>query len=83
MLAKPSEEYYGLELMRLTRLMSGTLYPLLDRLVGAGWLSSYWEEDEISESGGPRRRFYKLTALGAHEAQQVLLEHGIRGIACA
>lgn len=38
----------------------GTLYPVLSRLRGKGWVSTY---DEASESG-PSRRYYRLTAEG-------------------
>lgn len=38
LLAEPDEQRYGLDLMRLTGLPSGTLYPVLHRLQGpAGW----------------------------------------------
>ena len=70
-------EVYGLEIMRATGVKSGTLYPLLDRMVEDGWLERHWEEVDPSEEGRPRRRLYRLTSLGAHEARHVLFEHGI------
>lgn len=39
----------------------GTLYPLLNRMHGHGWLESNWETP--SEGGHPRR-FYALTEAG-------------------
>jgi PadR family transcriptional regulator, regulatory protein PadR len=74
----PGDEMYGLEVLRATGLKSGTLYPLLDRLDAMGWLASRWETAEAAQSLGPRRRYYRLTAQGAHEARLVLAEHGIR-----
>ena len=38
MLADAAREWYGLELMDATGIRSGTLYPLLHRLVADGWL---------------------------------------------
>lgn len=78
-LKEPGREVYGLELLRTTGVKSGTLYPLLDRLEARGWVDSRWEEK--SAGPGPRRRFYKLTGTGVHEAHQMLLEHGLGGAA--
>jgi DNA-binding PadR family transcriptional regulator len=75
LLAAPGEDRYGLELIRLTKLKSGTLYPLLDRLEDAGLLISRWESEAESTSGGPRRRFYRLTSSGAAEATVILNEY--------
>ena len=76
LLASPENDVYGLELIRATGLKSGTLYPLLDRMEAAGWLSSHWEES--ASTSGPRRRFYVLTGYGIHEGRQVLAEYGAR-----
>ena len=43
MLSEPSREWYGLELCDLTELPAGTMYPILARLEGCGWLESRWE----------------------------------------
>jgi PadR family transcriptional regulator PadR len=66
-LAAPGDEHYGLALVRATGLLSGTLYPILDRLVGDGWLSARWETDDATK--GPRRRFYRITPLGREQAE--------------
>ena len=43
----------------------GTLYRALDRLEGLGFLESRQEEAEVAAAENrPRRRLYKLTALG-------------------
>lgn len=83
-LESPTSELYGLQLLRATNLKSGTLYPLLDRLEEGGMLKSRWEAEETSTSGGPRRRFYRLTASGTHEARQIVGEFtGTTGTAWA
>ena len=70
MMTEPSRDWYGLELMKASGLPSGTLYPLLHRLVGDGWLVKMG--DAPSEAGGPSRRLYRLTALGATEARTLV-----------
>lgn len=54
---------YGQRICTLTGLASGTVHPILRRLEKAGWLESEWNE---------ARRFYRLTAQGAHEAPLAL-----------
>jgi len=68
--ADPSREWYGLELMQTARLSSGTLYPILHRLVRDGWLVRTREAP--SETGGARRRLYRLTGVGERCATEVL-----------
>lgn len=60
---------YGYDLMKVTDLSSGTLYPLLARLTEDGWLESRWEE---SEPGRPPRQLYRLTATGRIQARHAL-----------
>jgi DNA-binding PadR family transcriptional regulator len=62
--ARP-EPTYGGELREETGIQSGTLYPLLVRLEGAGLLTSRWEEPaEYEAFSRPRRRYYALTEAG-------------------
>ena len=43
----------------------GTLYKALDRLERAEFLESRWESPEYAaEAARPRRRFYRITAMG-------------------
>ena len=43
----------------------GTLYKALDRMEKAGMLHSRWEDpDTAAEQGRPRRRLYRVTAVG-------------------
>lgn len=73
-LAKPREGRSGAEISRETGVGSGTLYPMLARLEQAGWLTSEWEVIDPSEAGRPRRRFYKLSALGQIQANTAFSE---------
>lgn len=56
---------YGFEIMRVTELPSGTVYPLLRRLEDSELVRSRWEEDvDPSDEGRPRRRYYQVTPQG-------------------
>jgi DNA-binding PadR family transcriptional regulator len=68
LLAAPRDELSGTDVRRATDLASGTLYPILARLEDVGWLESRWENADPSEVGRPRRRYYRVTAVGAEKA---------------
>jgi len=74
LLEKPREGRSGAEMSKATKVGSGTLYPMLARLEAAGWLTSEWEAIDPREAGRPRRRFYKLTALGQNNARAALAD---------
>lgn len=59
---------YGLELIDGAHVGPGTLYPMLTRLEGVGWLESDWEDIDPVVTGRPARRYYTLTANGRVEA---------------
>ena len=67
-------ELAGSELMRVARVSSGTLYPILLRFEKAGLLQSRWEEETPESLGRPRRRFYRMTQAGAQVAHDALGE---------
>jgi PadR family transcriptional regulator len=57
---------YGFDLMDVTGLASGTVYPLLRRLEALGLVAAEWEGEEAAHrEGRPARRYYRLTAQGA------------------
>jgi PadR family transcriptional regulator, regulatory protein PadR len=78
-------ELSGVEIAKKTNLRSGTLYPILFRLEQTGWFESKWEDADPSELGRPRRRFYRLTAVGEREAHAAYREVTamIGGLTCA
>jgi PadR family transcriptional regulator, regulatory protein PadR len=69
-------ELVGADIMKATRLQSGTLYPILLRLEKAGVLTSRWEDDRAEDLGRPRRRFYRITPAGVTLAHDVLKDLG-------
>ena len=67
-------ELAGADIMRVARVSSGTLYPILLRFEKAGLFESRWEEETPASLGRPRRRFYRLTHAGVQVAQDALGE---------
>ena len=64
LLEDPAKPHYGYELMRMTGVKSGSLYPILEQLEKAGWLEAAWEDLDERREGRPPRRWYQLTGLG-------------------
>lgn len=74
LLQRPTDGISGVEISRSTGLASGTLYPILFRLEEAGWLESEWEEVVPAQVKRPRRRLYRMTAVGEANARASLKE---------
>lgn len=74
---QPRRQMSGSDIARVTKLGSGTLYPILDRFEKAGWLTSRWESVEPSNLGRPRRRMYEITGVGQQHVIAALNELGV------
>jgi PadR family transcriptional regulator, regulatory protein PadR len=57
---EPGLELYGQEISRVTGLPSGTVHPILLRLLLAGWVTDRWAE----VPGRPKQRYWRATELG-------------------
>ena len=56
---------YGFDIIDITGVPGGTVYPALRRLEEAGYLISKWEKQSISQSEPrPQRKYYELTRAG-------------------
>lgn len=56
---------YGFEVMDVTGLPSGTVYPALRRMEDAGYLRASWEKAAAAQrEQRPPRRYYEITTLG-------------------
>src|SRR5215510_9904890 len=56
---------FGFDIMDVTGLPSGTVYPALRRLETLGLVSSDWETSkEARDNARPRRRYYELPPTG-------------------
>lgn len=62
LLAEPQRQHWGLDLMRRTGLESGALYPVLHRMLAAGWLAD--EREKPRPEARPPRRYYRITPEG-------------------
>lgn len=73
---------YGFEIMDVTGLPSGTVYPALRRLERDGLLSSRWEREAVAEKElRPRRRYYEVSGSGhAALAEARARFHGLERI---
>jgi DNA-binding PadR family transcriptional regulator len=59
---------FGFDIMEITGLPSGTIYPALRRLEALHLVTSGWEQDaKARKEGRPRRRYYELTPAGRRQ----------------
>jgi PadR family transcriptional regulator PadR len=70
LLQAPHTWRYGYDLTKESGIASGTLYPLLARLVDDGWLETRWENSAVP--GRPPRHLYRLTPIGRAQARAAL-----------
>ena len=69
---------YGFEIIDVTGLRAGTVYPILRRLEAEGLVRSSWERATIAQAEGrPPRRNYRMTAAGTSEAEQALRRYPV------
>jgi PadR family transcriptional regulator PadR len=69
LLDEPDRGHYGFDIGKKARIATGSLYPILDRLERAGWVTAAWEDIDPKEAGRPRRRYYQLTRRGQAQAR--------------
>jgi PadR family transcriptional regulator PadR len=56
---------YGFDIIDITGVPGGTVYPALRRLEDEGYLTSEWEEPSIAQNEPrPPRKYYELTREG-------------------
>ena len=56
---------YGFDIVDVTGMPGGTVYPALRRLEDAGYLTATWEKEQIAQAElRPRRRYYEMTRAG-------------------
>jgi len=73
---------YGFDIIDITGVPGGTVYPALRRLEESGHLTSKWEKQSISQAEPrPQRKYYELTRAGREALAEAvkryrLLEQG-------
>jgi PadR family transcriptional regulator PadR len=56
---------YGFDIVDITGMPGGTVYPALRRLEEAGYLKSTWEKEAIAQAElRPRRKYFEVTRSG-------------------
>src|SRR5687767_7477706 len=64
---------YGFEIIDLTGLRAGTVYPILRRLDAEGLVESSWEPADVAQAESrPPRRNYRMTPEGRRLAEEAL-----------
>ena len=64
---------YGFDIIDITGLPGGTVYPALRRLEEAGYLNSQWEKPSIAQNEPrPQRKYYELTRPGREALAEAL-----------
>jgi PadR family transcriptional regulator PadR len=74
LLDDPTGRHYGLGLIASSGVPAGSMYPVLTRLESDGWLRGEWEDIDEAAEGRRRRRYYRLTGLGATSGRRLLDE---------
>ncbi len=71
LVAVSKKDMYGYELIsevsRVVDINDGTIYPLLKRLTN----DKYFETYLVESTGGPPRKYYKLTSLGKEKMHEL------------
>jgi PadR family transcriptional regulator PadR len=62
LMADPSARHWGYDLWCRSGVRSGTLYPILRRMLEWGWLTDGWEQ--AGYASRPPRRYYEITDAG-------------------
>lgn len=67
---------YGFDIIDVTGLPSGTVYPALRRFEDTDLVTSRWESEEVAESEQRTpRRYYELTKQGHQALAEALLRY--------
>jgi PadR family transcriptional regulator PadR len=64
---------YGFDIVDITGMPGGTVYPALRRLEEAGCLTSMWEKERVAHADArPRRKYYELTPAGREALEDAM-----------
>ena len=70
--AAPDRPEWGLSICKKAGYGTGTVYPVLERLLDAGLITAFWEDPQPADR--PRRRYFTMTDAGLaafrHEWEQ-------------
>ena len=67
---------FGFDIMDVTGLTSGTVYPALERLEELGYVRSRWEDEALAhKEARPARRYFEITAQGSRALAEALARY--------
>ena len=71
---------YGFDIIDITGLPGGTVYPALRRLEEAGHLTSKWEKQGVAQAAQrPPRKYYELTRSGREALAEAVKRYRLLG----
>ena len=69
---------YGFDIVDVTGMPGGTVYPALRRLEDAGFLSSRWEKERVAHAElRPRRRYYEVPRAGREALAEAMKRYRV------
>lgn len=69
---------YGFDIVDVTGMPGGTVYPALRRLEDAGFLSSRWEKERVAYAElRPRRKYYEVTRAGREALAEAMKRYRV------
>lgn len=77
--AEPGHPEWGLSICKKAGYGTGTVYPVLERLLEWGLITAFWEDPQPSDR--PRRRYFLLTDAGLAALQRQWEERRRRNLA--
>ncbi len=64
---------YGFDIIDMTGLPGGTVYPALRRLEASGYVISKWEDQSVAQAAQrPPRKYYELTREGREALEEAV-----------
>ncbi len=73
---------YGFDIIDITGLPGGTVYPALRRLEESSYLASTWEKPSIAQAEPrPQRKYYELTRAGRDALNEALKRYRLLELA--
>lgn len=71
---------FGFDIVDVTGMPGGTVYPALRRLEEAGYLTSKWEQERVAHAEArPRRRYYEITRAGREVLAEAVKRYRLLG----
>jgi DNA-binding PadR family transcriptional regulator len=71
---------FGFDIVDMTGMPGGTVYPALRRLEESGFLTSTWEKERVASADArPRRKYYEITRAGRGALAEAVKRYRLLG----